>query len=164
MSKLDILTLRNIAVKRISRKVYNNIADAEDTVHNAIVNLLKANTDMNLLCKKASYQAIDDFRARAKYNRKKKSYVKVVPFQECAKQIENVSAQKSYQELTDDDLLDFQMSYGLSESEIKVASMLLSHTPSEISEALGISIYTVRTHIYNSRKKISVLNTSRKTA
>lgn len=164
MSELDIGALRKIAVRHIRKKVHRSFTEPEDIVHNAIVSLLKTKSDMSLLCRKSSFQLIDDLRSKTKYHRTKKTCVKVIQSTECLKQIESISSKNSYQEIKEDDLLDFKINYNLSDAEIKIASMLVDQSPEEISKSLGVDINKVRRHIYNLRKKISVLNPSRKTA
>jgi len=160
MAKIeDVKLLRKIAVSHVKKIYKGHILDPEDIVQNAALSLIRTKGDLSLLKRKSSFQMIDDLRQVTSFNRfSKKTRVRFVS-------LPSENSLMSFdreEELKEEDFLEFKNKFKLSEQEFSVLKNLTDSKPAEIAEKLGISICTVRTHIYNLRKKTSVLSKCRK--
>jgi DNA-binding CsgD family transcriptional regulator len=70
----------------------------------------------------------------------------------------DIAYQEKSNQMSEDDLLDFYNRYRLSTAEAKVVEKLVDNSIAETADKLKIKEITVRTHINNIRRKISVSN------
>lgn len=156
MNNENLSALRSAAIKNVRKNISGNILDPEDVVHNAIVRLLSKGKDLKFLNRKSVFQAIDDLRKNTAFDRKEKvAKNKSVQLSEACI---DIAYQEKSNQMSEDDLLDFYNRYRLSTAEAKVVETLVDNSIAETADKLKIKEITVRTHINNIRRKISVSN------